>query len=98
MPSIHLIKKSDPALPAVDPVPGETGVFSSGYWTLSEEKARLLVGGQIYFHERQSERSYFGGQILEAFPVADGEKQGKIIFKFKSTKDCRGVLTSRDGW
>jgi hypothetical protein len=73
-------------------------VNRSGFWTLSEEKARWLIGGQIYFHDRQNELSFFGGQIVDAHREIGGEYPNKIVFKFTFSKDCRDVRTPTDGW
>jgi hypothetical protein len=71
MPTIHLIKKRIAGLPAILPVKGENNVYTSGYWTLSEARAQTLIGCPIYFHERQSEPSYYGGTLL-TFVKSDG--------------------------
>jgi hypothetical protein len=60
MPAIHLIKKSNGGLPQIVPVLGEANAFTSGFWTLSEEKARSLIGGQIYFHDSAIEHHWPG--------------------------------------
>jgi len=98
MPAIHLIKKSESGLPPIVPVSGEANAYSSGFWTLSEETARSLIGGQIYFHERQRDPSFYGGQIVDAHRTVGGDYPDKIVFKFIFSGDCRGVRTSSDGW
>jgi hypothetical protein len=98
MPAIHLIKKTDAGLPAIVPVAGEPNAYTCGFWTLGEEKARSLIGGQIYFHERQRDPSFYGGQIVDARRTVGGEYAGKVVFKFIFSEDCRGVTTGRDGW
>ncbi|NNM86488.1 MAG: hypothetical protein HKL96_12130 [Phycisphaerales bacterium] len=99
MAEIHLIKKSKlQGLPGIEPVSGEKDVYTSGYWTLSAERAKGLVGGEIYFHERQSEMSYFGGLILDATQQTDGQYAGKTVFKFRYLPNCRDKATSKDGW
>src|SRR5258708_6523145 len=97
MPAIHLIKK-DEGVPPIVPVAGEGNAYTSGFWTLSEEKARSLIGGQIYFHVRKRAPSFYGGRIVDAHRTVGGEYQGKIVFKFMFSEDCRGVRTSADGW
>jgi hypothetical protein len=95
MSSIHLIKKSEAGLPQIVPVPGEPNTYTSGFWTLSEETAHTLVGGQIYFHDRQRAPAFYGGQIVAAQRAPDSDK---IVFKFVFLPDHRGVRTGADGW
>jgi len=78
-------------------VEGEDGVWTSGFWTISEETARLLIDGQIFFHEHQGDKSYFGGTILDVERVTEGDYQGKIVFKFKFSAACRGMKTTKGG-
>ena len=39
-------------------------VWESGSWGLDEDKAKKLVGGEIYFHKKRQEPSFYGGTIL----------------------------------
>ena len=98
MPAIHLIKKIEGGLPHIVPLPGEPNGYSSGFWTLSEKKARSFLGGKIYFHEHQRDPSLYGGEIVDADLTREGEYRGKIVFKLIFSADCRGVRTSNDGW
>jgi len=98
MPAIHLIKKSVRGLPPITPVAGEANTYTSGFWTLSEETARSLMHGRIYFHERQREPSFYGGEIVGIERVTEGEYQDKIVFRFVFSANCRDVLTTQEGW
>jgi len=98
MPAIHLIKKSEGGLPPIVPVAGEANTYTSGFWTLSEETARSLVGGQIYFHAHQRDPSFYGGQIVDAHRAVDGAYPDKIVFKFIFSADCKDVRTTSSGW
>jgi hypothetical protein len=98
MAAIHLIKKTDGGLPPIVPVAGAAHTFTSGFWTLSQETARSLIGGQIYFHEHQRDPSFYGGRILDAQQAVDGDYPDKIVFTFLFSADCRGVRTTADGW
>ena len=80
------------------PVAGEANAYTSGFWTLTEERARALIGGQIYFHERQRDPSFYGGRIVDAHRTVGGEYPDKIVFKFIFSADCRGVKADQDGW
>ena len=57
---------ADTSLPTnvtiVDP---SKGAWCSGYWDLSEDQARALVGGWLYLHETKKSPSYYGGQISD---------------------------------
>ena len=98
MPAIHLIKKSQGGLPPIVRVPGEPNTYTSGFWTLSQETAHSLIGGQIYFHERQRAPSFYGGKIVDARLTVEGDYVGKIVFKFVFSRDCRGVCAGPGGW
>jgi hypothetical protein len=93
MPKIHLIKKFEAGLPPIKKVSGEENTFTSGFWTLSEETAQALINGEIYFHEKQREPSFYGGKIVSIELVQD-----KIVFKFIPSPDCKNIKTSQDGW
>ena len=73
-------------------------VWESGSWKLDEDKAQKLVGGEIYFHKKRQEPSFYGGTILGYRVEQDGQYQGRIIFKLQHKKSCRNVRTDRAGW
>jgi hypothetical protein len=97
MGAIHLIR-NDPKLPQIKPVEPGSDLFQSGYWVISESTAEALKGGAIFFHEKRSEPSFFGGEIMGFQKVVAGEYAGRIIFTFKSNLSCKGVKTPRNGW
>jgi hypothetical protein len=68
-------------------------VWESGWWTLDENKAQKLVGGEIFFHKKKQEPSFYGGTILGYRVEQDGEYEGKIIFNVIT----EGVLDFRVG-
>jgi hypothetical protein len=72
--------------------------FESGYWVVSEDTGRKLVGGDLYLHDGQSEPSRFGGRILGYRVHSGGSEDGRIIFRFQATGDHRGITTPREGW
>lgn len=92
MPSIHLIAKKQLN---VHPVRGSDGEWESGYWPVTEERAKELVGAKLYLHEMQSGPSYFGGTVL-SYRVSD-EGDGRYIFRFKFDAACKGNVSPR-GW
>ena len=59
MAAIHLIK-NDRSLPQIIPIAQGSDIFRSGYWLMAEDTAKALVGGNIFFHKRQAESSFFG--------------------------------------
>lgn len=73
-------------------------LWESGWWELEESKAAKLVGGKIYFHKVQQERSFYGGNITGYRIVRDGEHKGLIVFQFQHNKVCRDVKTDKSGW
>ena len=97
MASIHLIR-NDPKLPQIKPVEPGSDLFQSGYWLISEAKSEALKGAKIFFHEKQSEPSFFGGEIIDFQKAPMGEYAGRIIFIFKPDPACKGVKTPKDGW
>ena len=42
----------------------QDNVWESGWWQLDEGQAKKLVGGEIYFHKKRQEPSFYGGTIL----------------------------------
>ncbi len=66
--------------------------------SLTQDTANALIGGTIYFHEAQSKPSFFGGVMLCAENIQEGDAAGRFIFTFKSDPACKGVTTSRGGW
>ena len=73
-------------------------VWESGWWRLDEDRAKELVGGEIYFNKNRLEPSFYGGTILGYRVDQDGEYQGKIIFKLQYSHSCRNVSTGKTGW
>ena len=73
-------------------------VWESGGWTLDEDKAKKLVGGEIYFHKKRQEPSFYGGTVLGYRVGQDGEYQGKIIFKLQYSQSCKNVRKGKIGW
>jgi hypothetical protein len=72
--------------------------WESGGWSIDESKAQKLLGGQIYFHKRRMEPSFFGGSITDYRVDKSAECQDKIVFTFQYNASCRNVNTDRYGW
>ena len=97
MARIHLIER----VQHFERVEGD--VFESWCWDVTPQTAQALVGGDIYFHYRQKEPSYYGGKIL-SYRVHDGGEgaypcdSGRIIFTFEYSRGHKKVLAGEGGW
>lgn len=72
--------------------------WESGWWNIDESKAKKLVGGEIYFHKKQQEPSFFGGSITGYRIDQNEQYQGKIVFTLRYDAACRKVKTDKSGW
>ena len=81
----------------------EGNVHETWCWKMTAQVAESLVGGDIYFHKKQKEPSYFGGKIL-AYRVHDSDEgevpdcRGRVIFTFEFSREHRGVSAGEGGW
>ena|SRR5438067_2644576 len=90
---IHLIER----LGHIKKIEGR--IHESGFWDVSSQTAQELVGGDIYFHKKQKEPSYFGGKILGyRIHEKDDEYRGRIIFRFEYSAGHRNVSAGSGGW
>jgi hypothetical protein len=92
MPAIHLIEKAGTAQ-GLKPINFTAGLWSSGYWKVSEETATKLVGGSIFLHTAWSAPSHFGGAIT-SFSVHNApgtDVHGRIVFAFTALPTGKGV-------
>jgi hypothetical protein len=90
--NIHLIQAANNFVKLPD------NAWESGPWQLNEIQAEKLAGGEIYFHKKRTEPSFYGGTILGYRVDQDGESQGGIIFKLQYSPSCRNVSTDKTGW
>lgn len=72
--------------------------WESGLKGFDENKAKKLIGGEIYFHRKRDEPSFFGGSITGYRADQDEENKVKIVFTFEYHDTCRNVLTDKLGW
>lgn len=72
--------------------------YESGFWAISEATARRAINGNIYFHKKQTEPSYFGGVILSYRVHDEGEFAGRIVFTFQAMIGHKQIKTDRAGW
>jgi len=92
MSRIHLIE-NEGSIKKVD-----EKTWESGDWAVTEGTAKKLIDGSILFHKKQAQPSFFGG-VIEGYRVQEeGKSQGRIIFSFRYSADCRQVSTERSGW
>lgn len=81
----------------------EGNIHESWCWDLTPQTAESLVGGDVYFHKRQKEPSYFGGKIL-SYRVHDSDEgeysgcRGRIVFTFESSREHKNVSAGEGGW
>jgi hypothetical protein len=90
--NIHLVE------PLNNFVKLQDNVWESGAWGLDESQAQKLVGGEIYFHKKRQEPSFYGGKIVGYRVHPEGEYQGKIVFQLRHSQTCRNVSTNKSGW
>jgi len=96
MNAIHLIQKDSKLTPT--PVDGSTGLYKSGFWKVSPQKAESLLGGKIYFHEKRATPSFFGGTIVDFYIQESDPWKDRIVFRFQPDRTCKGVKSGSDGW
>lgn len=89
---IHVIERAG----HIHPIEGD--MLESGFWAVTSELASALVGGHIYFHKKQKEPSFFGGKIIGYRVETTGEHIGRVVFRFKSTREHRNVSAGSGGW
>jgi hypothetical protein len=67
MKAIHIVCRGFLGLRCIDP---KKKMYHSECWAFSERDARSLVGAWIYFHEKKSDSSGFGGVVLGFEPCS----------------------------
>ena len=92
--NIHLIEKQH----RFQMIDREKETYESGVWAISENTAKSAINGNIYFHKKQTEPSYFGGVILSYRVHDEGEFSGRIVFTFQAMIGHKHVKTGKAGW
>jgi hypothetical protein len=97
VPRIHLIEKGDfpENLVRLD---RDTHVWESGFWTVSRDTAKRLVGSWIFLHDAQDKPARFGGQISQFRIPESGIHEGKVSFRFSASREAVGMRAGIDGW
>lgn len=75
--------------------------YESGDWVIGDDvRAALLNRGRVYFHDSQSEPSFFGGNItgFREVPNVTGSNYRRWVVLFTSDDAGVGVRTGRGGW
>jgi hypothetical protein len=65
---------------------------------LTEDEAKKLIGGHIYFHRKKSDPSFYGGSIRSFRIKQEEPHMGSIIFEFEYREACRGIKVDKLGW
>ncbi|MDQ5988605.1 MAG: hypothetical protein CSYNP_04366 [Syntrophus sp. SKADARSKE-3] len=73
-------------------------IWECGWWKLEENKVKQLIGGDIFFHKKKLEPSFYGGKILGYRIETATPHEGKIIFEFEFLPVCRNIRTDGTGW
>lgn len=73
-------------------------LWESGSWGVEHSQAEKLVGGEIYFHKKRQEPSFYGGTITGYWVHQTGENLGKVVFQLRYSAACRDIRTSKSGW
>ena len=96
MSKVHLIER----ITNVKLISKERNEWASHCWAITEDKAKKLVGGEIYLHKGQDKPSHFGGKILsyEVLAESAGKDAGRIVFNFQAGIEFKDVKTDKKGW
>lgn len=89
---IHLIEQAGYIHPLNE------NIIQSGFWAVTPETAGALIGGDIYFHKKQKEPSFYGGKIVGYEIEIEGEYSGRIIFHFEHLPEHKNVPSGSGGW
>ena len=55
-------------------------IFTSGFWSFTLKEANALIGCNVYFHNKLSEPSYRGGEII-GVELRKYKDKERILFK-----------------
>lgn len=88
-------------------IKGESNKYWTCCWRFNYTDAKKLIGGSIYFHPTKSDKSTFGGRVIDAQPMkingipteyytplpGDKEKfQDRVYFTFEFDDQYRGQV------
>lgn len=95
---IHLIVNRANGLPK--PLGVASGIWQTGDWVCSKDRAEALIGGTVLLFEEQTGPSFHGGEILgyEVVPE-NAPTAGLVRFNYRVMPDGgKGRRSGRDGW
>jgi hypothetical protein len=72
--------------------------WESGWWDIDEDRAGKLIGGNVFFHKKQMEPSFFGGTITGYRIEQEAQHEGMIVFTLQYNAACRDIRTDKGGW
>jgi hypothetical protein len=76
--------------------------YESVGWALSEATLQAVVGGRVYFHHKQTEPSFMGGDVLGFREVTEvprpPRKPRRFAITFVADPEGVNVRTDREGW
>jgi hypothetical protein len=73
-------------------------MWECGWWQVADDQAQQLIGHEIFFHKKRLEPSFYGGTIKGYRVDEEGQNQGKTVFMFEYSQECRNIVTDRSGW
>ena len=90
----HFVERTD----NVRKIDKSKNEWESGYWPLTEEVAKKLIGSMMFLHRTKLTSSHFGGDILDYRIEESGPEAGRVVFKLRAKADCKGVKIDGKGW
>jgi hypothetical protein len=94
MTAVYLIERSD----NVRKTDRSKNEWESGFWDITEESARKLVGAKLYLHRSKNKPSHFGGTIL-SYRIEPASPSGTgVVFTVRADAAYKDVKTEPKGW
>lgn len=94
MAEVHFVERTD----NVRKIDKSKNEWESGYWPLTPEVAKKLVGSMLFLHRTKLTSSHFGGDILDYRVEETGPEAGRVVFKLRAKADCKGIKIDGKGW
>lgn len=94
MAEVHFVERTD----NVRKIDKSKNEWESGYWPLTPEVAKKLVGSMLFLHRTKLTSSHFGGDILDYRVEESGPEAGRVVFKLRAKADCKGIKIDGKGW
>lgn len=68
------------------------GIWETSRWKISNKRAALLVGGNIYLHKNKTHGSFAGGTITAIIPDRD-----RFKIQYKPMSSCKHMFAEKWG-